>query len=380
MRRSTSSSVHLARLLVSALCTLGALAACTDQQPFGEFRGTIPSSLSPTGVLQAFDCTATVGAPVICRPASGAAGGASAVLIGGQNVYVKLTSSNTAYDSTTQIFQFDVTVENLLNEAMGTPDGIVADPEGIRVFFHSGPTMTSGSGTVEVENADGTDLFTAPNQPYFAYPEILAKNDTSAAKTWRFRVPPTVANFGFTVLVETDVQYLLVINEVLANPGGTITDANGEWFEVYNSGSLGVDLQGLVIADSAAAGRRPYHVIASSIYVPSGGYAVLGNTTNTTLNGGATVDYAYGSALVLANSMDAVKVSRVYGSDTLTLDRATYASAAISAKNGISRELINPSLDNANIDGDNWADASVSAVFGPGGRGTPTAQNSAFVP
>jgi hypothetical protein len=357
---------------------MGGLSACSDQQPLGGSREAITPP-PPLRVVQAFDCTASHADGVSCRPASGRAGGASAAIFGGQNVYVKLRSSNAAYDSATQIYQVDVTVENLLNEAMGTPDGIVADPEGIRIFFSSGPTVTSGSGTVTVANPDGTGFFTAPDQPYFTYPEILAKNDTSAAKTWQFSMPPAVS-MAFKVLLETDVQYLLVINEVLANPGGTITDTSGEWFEVYNAGTFGVEMQGLVIADSAAAGRRPYHLVASSLYVPPGGYVVLGNTTNTTLNGGATVDYAYGSALALANSMDVLKISRVYGTDTLTLDRAGYASAAISAQNGISRELINPSLDNANIDGSNWADASVGAVYGAGGRGTPKAQNSAFVP
>lgn len=382
MRRSTSSSARLVRLLVAAACAVGGLAACSDQQPLGESRESTaqPAPRLPHRVLQAFDCTAVVGAGVSCRPASGGAGGASAAVFGGQNVYVKLQASNISYDSTTQIFRTDVTVENLLNEAIGTPDGTTADPDGIRVFFNSGPAVTSGSGTVTVANPDGTGFFTAPNQPYFTYSEILAKNDTSAANTWQFNMPPTVGYFVFSVLLETDVQYLLVINEVLANPGGAITDANGEWFEVYNAGTFGVELQGLVIADSATSGRRPYHVIASSLYVPPGGYAVLGSTADTTLNGGATVDYAYGTALTLANSLDALKISRVYGTDTLTLDRATYASAAISAKNGISRELINPSLDNTNIDGSNWADAFAWNVYGSGGRGTPRAQNSAFVP
>ena len=104
-----------------------------------------------------------------------------------------------------------------------------------------------------------------------------------------------------------------------------------------------MDLQNLVIADSAASGRRPYHLISSSVVVRSGGYVVLGNTTNTTNNGGVPVDYAYGAGTVaLANSLDAVKVARVYGTDTLTLDRTQYASAAISAQNGISRELHEP--------------------------------------
>ena len=121
-------------------------------------------------------------------------------------------------------------------------------------------------------------------------------------------------------------------------------------------------------------------MIASSVVVPSGGYVVLGNTTNTTNNGGVPVDYAYGSALAFANSLDALKISRVYGTDTLTVDRTQYASAAISAQNGISRELKNPALDNSNMDGSNWADALVTAVYGPGGRGTPKAQNSTFTP
>jgi hypothetical protein len=317
---------------------------------------------------------------VSCRPSSGGAGAASATIIGGQGTYVQLTSSNVSYDSVTEIFQFDVTVKNLLNEAMGTPDGTVADPDGIRVFFSQGPTVTGGTGTASVNNPDGTAFFTASGQPYFAYHEILPKNAVSSARTWRLNIPRTATSFSFFLLLETDVQYLLVINEVLANPGGTISDTNGEWFEVYNAGTLSVNLQDLVIADSAAAGRRPYHRISASLPLASGSYAVLGASTDTTANGGADVDYAYGSALALANSMDAVKLSRVYGTDTLTLDRTVYASAAISAQNGISRELKNPALDNADMDGTSWADASVSVVYGTAGRGTPKAQNSAFTP
>ena len=93
----------------------------------------------------------------------------------------------------------------------------------------------------------------------------------------------------------------------------------------------------------------------------------------------------YGSPLALANSLDAVKIARLFDSggaspDTLTIDYVRYSSAAISAQNGISRELKNPALDNLDMDGSNWSDAGAGAVYGPGGRGTPKAQNSAFVP
>lgn len=68
---------------------------------------------------------------------------------------------------------------------------------------------------------------------------------------------------------------------------------------------------------------------------------VLGNTRNTTDNG-VPLDYAYGAARALANSLDAFRISRVCGSDTLTVDRTQYAQASISAKDGVARELKNP--------------------------------------
>ncbi|HKP74458.1 MAG TPA: hypothetical protein VJT67_02895, partial [Longimicrobiaceae bacterium] len=313
--------------------------------------------------------------------------GGSAVLIGGQNSNVKLTSSNVNYDAVTDTFSFDVTVQNLMNEAIGTPDGTVADPQGVQVFFSQSPVATVGQGSIIVANADGTDAFTATNQPYYAYHEILAHNAVSAAKTWKFVIPGEVETFTFTVYIETDVQYLLVINEVFVNPPNGINpsdpthpDDYGEWFELYNAGTRPVQLQGLVIADSSASGRQPYHLISSPLLVPSGGYVVLGNSTNTSINGGVPVDYAYGLALRLANSLDALKVARVYGTDTVTVDRTQYSQASVSAKDGISRELKNPALDNSNMDGSNWDDASVTSVYGPGGRGTPKAQNSAYTP
>jgi hypothetical protein len=367
----TGVRIPLALVVVSLLA-----AACSD----GPVATPALARELPEGVLQAFDCTATIGGTATCRPAAVGTGAASGIVIGGQNVYLKLTSSNPSYDAGTEIFQVDVTLQNLLNEAIGTPDGIVPDPDGIQVFFADGPTTTGGSGTVSVANADGTGFFLAADQPFFAYSEVLAKNQVSAAKTWQFNVPGTVTSFSFRVYVETDVQYLLVINELLANPGGTIVDAEGEWIEIYNAGTLGVQVQNLVIADSALSGRRPFHLVTASHVIPSGGYWVIGNNANTTLNGGVPLDYSYGNAIAFANSVDAFKISRVFGGDTLTLDRTQYASGAISAQNGVSRELRNPALNNADMDGPNWADATITAVYGPGGRGTPGAQNSTFTP
>ncbi len=355
------------------------LSGCADGEPIAPAgSGVVPEV---EDVVAAFACTGSIAGDLSCTPANEAlASGVRPAIIGSQGTYVTLDSSDPAYDPTTEIFTFDVTIQNLLNEAIGTPDGSTPDPDGIRIFFHQGPNVLTGTGNVTVLNADGVGAFTGSDQPYFSYVEILENDEVSAPRTWQLSMPSSVSTFNFLVFLTTDVEYRLVLNEFLTNPRNPISDAYGEWFEVYNAGTWPVDMQGLVIADSAASGRRPFHLIASPLVVPPGGYVVLGNNPDTAMNGGVTLDYAYGSALAFANSLDALKIARVVGMDTLTIDRFQYNQAAVSAQDGVSRELKNPALDNLNMDGDNWADALETAVYGPGGRGTPGAQNSTFTP
>jgi len=366
-------------LAISSILAGGLVfAACTAELPTRV--APVPAAV-PQSALARLECNANVrSATITCASDPSALSfGGSADILGGQNVYVKLTSFNVRYDAP-ELLGADVTVQNLMNEAIGTANGAVLDTAGIKVFFHSGPTVTAGTGSVTIANSDGTDAFTGSAQPFFRYGEMLTTNTVSSPKRWQFNVPATVANFSFSVYLSVAVQPLLVINEVMANPGGTILDQDGEWLELYNAGSRTVNLQGLIVRDSAVTGLRAPYAIPTSYDVAPGAYVVLGETTNTSTNGGVPVDIAYGSALALANSLRAIRLERVYAGDTLTIDGTAYASGAISAKNGISRELKNPALANYNMDGSNWGDASVVSVYGPGGRGTPKAQNSTYIP
>lgn len=182
-----------------AFCSVAAVVsvtACSDlQQPE-----------APPVADQMITCTANVqtrslrcDAPTV-QPTPGLA---LSVTLGGQGTYVQLASSNVSYNSATTTFSADVTVKNLTAQPMGTADGSNPDANGVRVFFHSGPTVTNGTGTVTVSNADGTGTFTGTNQPYFQYAGPLAPNATSAAKTWRWSVPVTVNTFTFEVLIQT---------------------------------------------------------------------------------------------------------------------------------------------------------------------------------
>jgi hypothetical protein len=84
---------------------------------------------------------------------------------------------------------------------MGTQDGTTPAPQGTRVFFAAGPSVTAGSGGASVGNADGTETFLSTGQPYFRYDGILQPGETSAARRWVFHVDSTVQSFAFVLYV-----------------------------------------------------------------------------------------------------------------------------------------------------------------------------------
>ncbi|HET7462926.1 MAG TPA: hypothetical protein VFJ82_16855 [Longimicrobium sp.] len=179
-------------LAASAAAVLAAL-GCAD-------RVTVPDATPPpASATLRVDCRVDVRARTLsCGGATAARGN---VIVGGQGTYVRLASSGTAYDADSAILRTSVTVKNLMAQAMGTTTG--ADTAGFQVFFASGPTVTAGSGTVTVANADGQATFTSAGQPFFTYREIVEPNYTSLPRVWKFALPATVTTFVFSVYVST---------------------------------------------------------------------------------------------------------------------------------------------------------------------------------
>lgn len=197
--------------LAAALVTAGAL-ACTDRgNPAGPGTEDGPPGASPSNAipLAQLDCSASVtDQTVSCRPAEPPATGARAdIIYGSQDVFVVSTTSSVNYDAVTQKFTFNLKIRNLLRQAIGTTDGVSADPAGVKVFFHQLPTATSGSGVITIDNPTGTDAFTAANQPYYAYVGLLDSYLESPNKPWQFTVPTTVESFEFKLLLSSPVQF-----------------------------------------------------------------------------------------------------------------------------------------------------------------------------
>ncbi|HST59158.1 MAG TPA: hypothetical protein VLK84_10725 [Longimicrobium sp.] len=204
----------------TALLALLAAAACTDRSPTGPAAGgATPGGEpgGPTATIAELTCTADRQAGTVsCVPAAPDVGEASGLILGNQGIYVQLTSTNVNYNSGTGQFTFDATLQNLIEQPLGTTDGTTLDPAGIRIYFHEVPTVVEGSGIASVV-PDGFAFFTAAAQPYYNYPYLLEQSDVSPAETWTFVVPPTATRFIFSVFVSAPVQY----------PTGYIT-LNGE--------------------------------------------------------------------------------------------------------------------------------------------------------
>lgn len=202
----------------------------------------------------------------------------------------------------------------------------------------------------------------------------------------------------------------LWIVEIMADPS-KVADSGGEWVKLYNPGPVDVSLNG--VRFQSASGTNVYSpatsqntveshtVSATSLIVPVGACIVIGNSTNTTTNGGVTAElYSYGTSITFGNNntdwvsvktagglvLDSVAYSPSTIAGTTTLTR-TLGSPTYTVKAGISRVVADPSLIHTDLAGSNWDDTPVSTTYGPGDRGTPNTcsytqrvGNGSFVP
>jgi hypothetical protein len=213
----------LGRVLRSPVALLVLAAACTDDS------AAPPTSaiVDPEGVLGVLQCEVTVASgDMTCVDASATGASASRAEAGGPSLVTRTFGQNGTFVRLANsgnsraggVYSMNVTVQNLANLAMATPDGATRHAEGVRVWFNGDPVATRGPGDVSVANATGTAMFTAANQPYFQYggsiggtdqgelgaDGVLASAETSTAKSWQFNLDATVEAFSFYVYVRTE--------------------------------------------------------------------------------------------------------------------------------------------------------------------------------
>ena len=186
------------------------------------------------------------------------------------------------YNSGTQQHTFFNQIRNDIGQAIGTHNGMATDS--IRAFV-TAINVTGGSGTITPSNHTGTATFTAANQPYWEYREIVAPGDQSTSVTWIFNVPSTVTAWNYTIGVSAPI----------AHPNGWI-DVSGDT-QIPHSGTR--DHTAVVHTWTGAVDNSGYVSWSST---DEGGYAYVSPTDErvaTVLGvrlGYATVTASKGSA------------------------------------------------------------------------------------
>ncbi len=173
----------------------------------------------------------------------------------------------------------------------------------------------------------------------------------------------------------------IVITEIMQNPI-VISDDFGEWFEVYNTTSAPIDLNGWILRDEPGANQN-ITTINASVIVPPGGYITLGrggvtDPASPSYNGGITHAYVYDFSFLMANGADEV----ILEFNGVVIDEVRYSPAlGFPNPNGASMTLSANSLNSsANDIGSNWCLATTVYDATNNNRGTPAAVNDACGP
>lgn len=155
----------------------------------------------------------------------------------------------------------------------------------------------------------------------------------------------------------------LIITEIMNDTLG-VDDITGEWFEIFNPGPAGIEMQGLTIKDDGVDSI----VIETSLQVPAGGFVVLG--ISTVGNNNVALNYDYDD-FFLGNVGDEISIMTPSGT---IIDRVAYSVAlGFPSKAGASISL-SPGNDELENDlGSNWCRGMI--VYGNGDFGTPGAEN-----
>lgn len=160
----------------------------------------------------------------------------------------------------------------------------------------------------------------------------------------------------------------LVITEVVANVPGD--DEGLEWFEIYNTSSETVTLEGLVLVYEKVDGTgRKTHTVARGVEVASGGYVVVGSLLDELAEGSGHVDYGYAGELGdFGNTAGYLAIESASGD---IVDEIYYDAPSETGSRTFDGSQTPDSLANDNLD--NWCDSQTE--LSDGFAATPGAAN-----
>lgn len=157
----------------------------------------------------------------------------------------------------------------------------------------------------------------------------------------------------------------LVITEVMANPDGD--DAGNEWFEIYNTTSDTLNLEGLVLTASKEDGTSEDEHTMTETAIGPGEYFTLGGVLQEFAP--SHIDYGYGSDLgSLLNSAGKISLK----CDVVVVDEIIYEEMSDGVSRGLDGNIAPDYMANDILT--NWCDAT-SEYDASGNQGSPGEPN-----
>ncbi|MEM7396329.1 MAG: lamin tail domain-containing protein, partial [Verrucomicrobiota bacterium] len=161
----------------------------------------------------------------------------------------------------------------------------------------------------------------------------------------------------------------IIISEILQDPSGGVSELNGEWFELYNTGGTNVDINGWLVQDQEGPIGEQFTIMnGGPLLVPPFSFFVLGVNGDTNVNGGVQLDYVYDRAnFDLSNTDDSIVL---FDTNLVEISRVDYENSQFPDPVGSSMYLIDPSQD-PNVAG-SWmiSTVQVNIDIGNGSPGT----------
>jgi len=155
----------------------------------------------------------------------------------------------------------------------------------------------------------------------------------------------------------------LVLNEFMAAPLASASEAEGEWIEIYNRSDDYVNLSGWRIRNQSGM-----QITCGTYLIPPDGYVVLGSSGDPDRNGGYIPDQVYSGFSISTNGSLTLCEPGGQTVETIVYD-ATWP-----VEPGCSCERINPNWTVGLSS--SWAGAVFT--FGDGDKGTPGEKNSVY--
>lgn len=163
----------------------------------------------------------------------------------------------------------------------------------------------------------------------------------------------------------------VVITEFMKDPAA-VADTRGEWIELYNNLPWRVNVEGWTLGDDSGS-QVVLQNGGNGLRIPAGGYLVVGNSADQTLNGGVNVAAAY-SSFVLGNGADQIELRKPNG---IVVDRVSYDDGVVWPDLAGRSVALTGSLHDAftNDDGAQWCHSLNPWTAGNSDTGTPGAPN-----